>query len=67
MRSLSRMLAVVTACLWAAAAVHAQNVVSDQETVRRAIHVCASCHGEGGCSSTPRFRRWPGGSTRSRC
>jgi cytochrome c553 len=53
MRSLSRMLAAAAACLWAVAAVHAQNVVSDQETVRRAIHVCASCHGEDGRSSHP--------------
>lgn len=32
-------------------AVRAQDVASDQETVRRAIHVCASCHGEQGRST----------------
>ncbi len=31
--------------------VRAQDVASDQDTVRRAIHVCASCHGEQGRST----------------
>jgi len=31
--------------------VHSQDVASDQDTVRRAIHVCASCHGEQGRST----------------
>ncbi len=30
----------------------AQDVTNGSETVRRAIHVCASCHGEGGVSHT---------------
>jgi cytochrome c553 len=30
----------------------AQDVPAGQETVRRAIHVCAACHGEGGRSVT---------------
>jgi cytochrome c553 len=43
------------AALWAVAvlAANAQNVISDQETVRRAIHVCAACHGDEGRSSNP--------------
>lgn len=46
--------AVVLAA-WAVAgttAVQAQDVPGDQELVRRAIHVCAACHGEGGVSHT---------------
>ena len=46
--------AVVMAA-WAGAAttaVQAQDVPGDQELVRRAIHVCAACHGEGGVSHT---------------
>jgi cytochrome c553 len=36
----------------AAGAARAQDVAGDQETVRRAIHVCAACHGENGRSTT---------------
>lgn len=34
-----------------AGAARAQDVAGDQELARRAIHVCASCHGEGGVST----------------
>jgi cytochrome c553 len=37
------------ACAWA------QDTPVDNETARRAIHVCASCHGEGGRSVKPAF------------
>lgn len=39
---------------WAAVSTlaQAQDVPGDQEVVRRAIHVCAACHGEGGISHT---------------
>ena len=46
-----RVLALALATLATAGAVRAQDVTSDRETVRRAIHVCASCHGEGGRST----------------
>eukprot|EP01036_Dinobryon_divergens_P008659 gene8659-11584_t len=35
-----------------AALASAQDVAGDQELVRRAVHVCAACHGEGGRSTT---------------
>jgi cytochrome c553 len=37
--------------LVAAGSVRAQDVPGDQETVRRAVHVCAACHGEEGRSA----------------
>lgn len=42
------------ACLWAAGggSAMAQDTPTENETARRAIHVCASCHGEGGRSTT---------------
>lgn len=48
--SVQLMLAAVLA--GAAASVAAQDVAGDQELVRRAVHVCAACHGEGGRSTT---------------
>jgi cytochrome c553 len=42
---------VAGALLALAGAARAQDVAGDQETVRRAIHVCAACHGEGGRST----------------
>jgi cytochrome c553 len=39
--------AALAALAWS---VQAQDVASGSETVRRAIHVCAACHGEGGRS-----------------
>lgn len=44
--------ALLAALALAAGAVRAQDVPAGQETVRRAIHVCAACHGEGGRSQT---------------
>jgi cytochrome c553 len=52
MRSNVDRLAAVALLAIAAGTVRAQDVPGDQETVRRAIHVCAACHGEGGRSST---------------
>ncbi len=43
--------AILGALLLAGAA-SAQDVASDKESVRRAIHVCAACHGEEGRSTT---------------
>ena len=54
MRSTRLLLPVLASMLMGTAftgAARAQDVASDQETVRRAIHVCASCHGEGGRST----------------
>lgn len=44
--------AVAAVLAGAALAAAAQDVPGDQELVRRALHVCAACHGEGGRSST---------------
>jgi cytochrome c553 len=45
--------AILTATLFGlGAAAIAQDTPTDQNTVRRAIHVCAACHGEGGRSPT---------------
>ena len=48
-RPLFTLLALLAATLGTA---RAQDVASGQETVRRAIHVCAACHGENGVSRT---------------
>jgi cytochrome c553 len=53
MRSQSKWWAALAVCVVAVGAAQAQNVASDQETVRRAIHVCAACHGEDGRSTDP--------------
>lgn len=45
------MAAVAAAAALMAGSVQAQDVASDKESVRRAIHVCAACHGEGGRST----------------
>jgi cytochrome c553 len=50
MRSTRQALAVLALGVMACAAVRAQDVATDSETVRRAVHVCASCHGDGGQS-----------------
>jgi cytochrome c553 len=50
MPSKSTRLLLIAALSAAAATATAQDVRGDQEQVRRAIHVCASCHGEGGRS-----------------
>jgi cytochrome c553 len=52
MRSTTKALAVLALSVVACGAVRAQDLKSDSETVRRAIHVCASCHGENGQSKT---------------
>lgn len=44
--------ALAAAVMAMAAAAAAQDVPGDQELVRRAVHVCAACHGEGGRSTT---------------
>jgi len=51
-RFVSRAWALCGALALAAPALQAQDVAGDQETVRRAIHVCAACHGDGGRSVT---------------
>lgn len=51
MRSTLDKVAVLAMLAVAAGTVRAQDVPGDQETVRRAIHVCAACHGEGGIST----------------
>jgi cytochrome c553 len=50
MVSTRRALAAVALGVLAIGAVRAQDVKSDSEMVRRAIHVCASCHGDAGQS-----------------
>jgi cytochrome c553 len=50
MRSTTNALAVLVLGVLCCGAPRAQDVKGDSETVRRAIHVCASCHGENGQS-----------------
>jgi cytochrome c553 len=50
MGSTWKLAAALTLAAWLPGATWAQDVQGDQELVRRAIHVCASCHGEGGRS-----------------
>jgi cytochrome c553 len=45
-------LVVLAAMAGAVGSAKAQDTPTDQNTVRRAIHVCASCHGEQGRSTT---------------
>lgn len=55
MRSMQRGLAVwvaLAAMVGVCGRVNAQDTAGDQNTVRRAIHVCTACHGEGGRSQT---------------
>lgn len=52
MQSIGRVIVTLVWLALAASPVHGQDVPGDQETVRRAIHVCAACHGEGGRSAT---------------
>jgi cytochrome c553 len=44
----ARVLAGAVLAATAAVAAVAQDVASDQDTVRRALHVCAACHGDNG-------------------
>jgi cytochrome c553 len=46
----ARVLAVAFLASSAVCAAIAQDVASDQDTVRRALHVCAACHGDNGRS-----------------
>lgn len=48
-------LALALITLGAAGAARAQDLATGTETARRAVHVCASCHGEGGRSSKATF------------
>lgn len=53
-----RSMVAIAALAWLAAApaaVQAQDMAGSNETARRALHVCASCHGEGGRSASPAF------------
>ena len=43
-----RMIGMLAGLVLAAGSVRGQDVPGDQETVRRAIHVCAACHGDSG-------------------
>ena len=52
MPSMPRHAMAMTLLAAAAGLAHAQDTPTDQNTVRRAIHVCAACHGEGGRSET---------------
>ncbi len=52
MRSMRQMFAMMAIMVMAAGTARAQDVPGDQELVRRAIHVCAACHGEAGRSET---------------
>ena len=47
-----RMIGMLAGLVLAAGSVRGQDVSGDQETVRRAVHVCAACHGEGGRSES---------------
>ncbi len=44
--------ALLVGAVVTASAALAQDVPTEQEAVRRAIHVCAACHGDGGRSQT---------------
>lgn len=52
MQSMRRSVTALAVLAAAANVVNAQDTPTDQNTVRRAIHVCAACHGEGGRSQT---------------
>lgn len=52
MRHLIALACVLTAC---AAVAQDMPAASATDTARRALHVCASCHGEGGISKDPSF------------
>ena len=45
----------LAAAAWLALPALAQDLASGSETARRAIHVCASCHGEAGRSTTAAY------------
>ncbi|MFM9917446.1 MAG: c-type cytochrome [Rhizobacter sp.] len=47
------MFTLLASALLMAGTARAQDTPTDQDVVRRAIHVCASCHGEEGRSKTP--------------
>ena len=53
-----RSIAALATWAWLAgtsAGVQAQDMAGNNETARRALHVCATCHGEGGRSASPAF------------
>jgi cytochrome c553 len=49
------MSAVMGALMSGASPAAAQDMQGGTDTARRAVHVCASCHGEGGRSTKPEF------------
>jgi cytochrome c553 len=52
MRAKRQLAAMLAGMAMVGGTLHAQDVPGGEETVRRAIHVCAACHGEGGRSQT---------------
>ncbi len=52
MPSMRRTAALLAIAVFQAGLAMSQDVPSGQEIVRRAIHVCAACHGDGGRSTT---------------
>ena len=52
-RTMRSMFAMLAGALLAWGSAQAQDTPTDQDVARRAIHVCASCHGEGGRSTAP--------------
>lgn len=61
MRNASRTIGAVCLAAAAASAAFGQDAArSDLPMVQRAVHVCASCHGEGGNSTAPVFPKLAG-------
>jgi len=52
MQSMRPLVGMLAGLVLAVSSAQGQDVSGDQETVRRAIHVCAACHGDGGRSET---------------
>ena len=52
-QSMRPLLAMLTSALFLCGLARAQDTPTDQDVVRRAIHVCASCHGDEGRSKAP--------------
>ena len=52
MQSMRPLVGMLAGLVLVVSSAQGQDVPGDQETVRRAIHVCTACHGEGGRSVT---------------